>query len=143
MSGLKIETLRSVPGGEDIRETEAGRDVLSMHYVGRLETGEQFDSSRARNKEFRFRLGSGDVIKGWDQGLAGMRIGETRRLTIPPELAYGKYGVGPIPDNATLIFEVELTGINDQPPPMEGLAPLLTLVIAFGAIYFGYKYLQG
>jgi len=87
---------------------EAGQDVV-VHYVGRLADGTRFDSSRARRDPLDFALGAGDVIKGWDEGVPGMRVGGTRRLTIPPELAYGDQGLaGVIPPRATLVFEVEL-----------------------------------
>ena len=87
---------------------EAGRDLV-VHYVGRLADGTQFDSSRARNDPLDFALGAGDVIRGWDEGLPGMKVGGKRRLTIPPELAYGEHGLaGVIPPHATLVFEVEL-----------------------------------
>lgn len=84
-----------------------------MHYVGMLEDGTEFDSSRARNQEFTFTLGMGQVIKGWDQGLLNMCEGEQRRLTIPAELGYGDRGAPPkIPPGATLKFDVELIKIE-------------------------------
>ena len=87
---------------------QAGNDVL-VHYVGWLDSGQQFDSSRARRDPLDFALGAGDVIKGWDEGIAGMKVGGKRKLTIPPELAYGERGCGGvIPPRATLVFEVEL-----------------------------------
>jgi FKBP-type peptidyl-prolyl cis-trans isomerase len=86
-------------------------DVLTVNYVGRLTNGTKFDSSYDRGLPYTFRLGAGQVIRGWDQGLVGMRVGGTRRLTIPPDLAYGSTGSGPIPPNATLIFDVELLSI--------------------------------
>lgn len=90
---------------------EAGQDIV-VHYVGLLADGTQFDSSRARQDPLDFALGAGDVIKGWDQGLPGMKVGGKRRLTIPPELAYGDRGLaGIIPPRATLVFEVELLEI--------------------------------
>lgn len=90
---------------------EAGQDVV-VHYVGRLANGTQFDSSRARRDPLDFALGAGDVIKGWDQGIEGMRTGGKRKLTIPAELAYGDKGCGGvIPPHATLVFEVELLEI--------------------------------
>jgi FKBP-type peptidyl-prolyl cis-trans isomerase len=82
---------------------------LSVHYVGKLTDGTEFDSSRPRGKPFEFELGRGDVIRGWDQGLAGMKVGGKRKLTIPPTLGYGVRGSPPkIPPNSTLVFEIEL-----------------------------------
>jgi len=91
---------------------DAGDDVV-VHYVGWLAEGlRQFDSSRARRDPLDFALGAGDVIRGLDQGVAGMRVGGKRRLTIPPALAYGEHGCGGvIPPHATLVFEVELLEI--------------------------------
>ena len=84
-----------------------------MHYTGTLTDGTKFDSSRDRDSPFQFQLGAGQVIKGWDQGLMGMCIGEKRKLTIPPELGYGDRGAGgQIPGGATLIFETELLAIE-------------------------------
>ena len=93
-------------------EAKAGMTV-SVHYVGTLTDGKKFDSSRDRNEPFEFRLGAGQVIKGWDQGVAGMKIGGMRKLTVPSDLAYGKRGFPPvIPADATLVFEVELLGVR-------------------------------
>ena len=105
---LEIEDLDVGDG----QEAKAG-DLVQVHYTGWLENGTKFDSSRDRNQPFEFTLGQGQVIQGWDQGVTGMRVGGVRRLTIPPELAYGQRGAGNvIPPNATLIFEVELLGIK-------------------------------
>ncbi len=106
--GIQIEELRPGDGAEAI----AGKTV-TVHYVGTLTNGQKFDSSRDRGKGFTFKLGAGQVIQGWDQGVAGMRIGQIRKLTIPPELAYGARGFPPvIPPNSTLVFEVELLGVQ-------------------------------
>ncbi|MBX7219864.1 MAG: FKBP-type peptidyl-prolyl cis-trans isomerase [Blastocatellia bacterium] len=87
-------------------------DLVVVHYTGWLTNGKKFDSSVDRGKPFKFTLGFGEVIKGWDQGVASMRVGGKRKLTIPPELGYGNRPVGPIPANSTLVFEVELLGIE-------------------------------
>ena len=90
---------------------EAGQDVV-VHYVGWVADGPQFDSSLARRDPLDFALGAGHVIKGWDEGIPGMKVGGKRRLTIPPELASREHGLaGIIPPNATLVFEVELLEI--------------------------------
>jgi FKBP-type peptidyl-prolyl cis-trans isomerase len=108
MADLKIEDMREGTGGQ----AEKG-NVVAVHYVGTLTDGKKFDSSRDRGSPFSFRLGSGQVIQGWDQGVAGMKVGGLRRLTIPGELAYGARGYPPvIPPNATLVFEVELIEIR-------------------------------
>ncbi|KAG8190145.1 hypothetical protein JTE90_026712 [Oedothorax gibbosus] len=100
------------------RKSKKG-DMLSMHYKGTLDDGTEFDSSYERNDPFQFQLGIGQVIKGWDQGLTDMCVGEKRRLTIPPHLGYGEAGAGDrIPPKATLIFEVELLKIDDGPAPV-------------------------
>jgi peptidylprolyl isomerase len=89
-----------------------GQTVI-VHDTGRLTNGTKFDSSRDRNEPFTFKLGAGQVIKGWDEGLLGMRIGGKRQLTIPPALGYGERGAGNvIPPNATLIFDVEVLGVK-------------------------------
>ena len=112
---LKIETV-SVGSGE---EAQVGMAV-SVHYTGKLEDGTVFDSSIPRGEPFSFTLGQGRVIKGWEQGILGMLVGETRVLTIPSELGYGANGAGElIPPDATLIFEVELLEVNWPPQLLE------------------------
>jgi FKBP-type peptidyl-prolyl cis-trans isomerase FkpA len=88
--------------------------TVSVHYTGRLTDGTKFDSSYDRGQPIDFPLGGGVVIKGWDQGIEGMKVGGKRKLTIPPDLAYGARGTpgGPIPPNATLVFDVELVGVR-------------------------------
>ena len=107
-SELQIEDIKVGTGAE----AKAGQKV-SVHYVGTLTDGKKFDSSRDRGRPFEFGLGAGQVIKGWDQGVAGMKIGGLRKLTIPSHLGYGEKGFGNvIPPNATLVFEVELLGLK-------------------------------
>ncbi len=107
-SELEIEEI--VVGDGD--EANTG-DRVKVHYTGWLTDGTKFDSSKDRGNPFTFMLGAGQVIKGWDEGVAGMKIGGTRKLTIPSEKGYGARGAGGvIPPNATLVFEVELLGIG-------------------------------
>ncbi|HEX8201631.1 MAG TPA: FKBP-type peptidyl-prolyl cis-trans isomerase [Isosphaeraceae bacterium] len=107
-SGLKYEVLAPGTGAE----AKAGQTV-SVHYTGTLTDGTKFDSSRDRGKPFSFTLGAGEVIRGWDEGVAGMKVGERRKLTVPPELGYGARGFPPvIPANATLNFDVELLEVR-------------------------------
>jgi len=107
-SGLQIQEIVIGQG----KEAKAG-DTLAVHYTGWLTNGQKFDSSVDRGQPFTFRLGAGEVISGWDQGVAGMKIGGKRKLIIPPALAYGSQGAGGvIPPNATLLFEVELLAIQ-------------------------------
>lgn len=107
-SDLKIETLQPGNGAG-----AKNGDRVTVHYVGALTNGTKFDSSRDRGTPFVFTLGAGNVIQGWELGILGMKVGETRKLVIPSELGYGASGSGGIiPPNATLIFEVELLKIN-------------------------------
>jgi FKBP-type peptidyl-prolyl cis-trans isomerase FkpA len=107
-SGLLIVDL--VEGDGDA--AASGQNV-TVHYTGWLQNGTKFDSSKDRNEPFEFDLGAGRVIRGWDEGVQGMKVGGKRKLTIPPELGYGARGAGGvIPPNATLVFEVELLEVD-------------------------------
>jgi FKBP-type peptidyl-prolyl cis-trans isomerase FkpA len=107
-SGLIIDEILLGEG----EEAQAGR-MVRVHYTGWLTNGAKFDSSLDRNEPFDFPLGRGHVIRGWDEGVAGMKVGGKRKLTIPPELGYGPRGAGGvIPPNATLVFEVELLAVR-------------------------------
>lgn len=87
-------------------------DVVSVHYAGRLQDGTEFDNSKKRGAPLEFKVGGGQVIKGWEEGLVGMKVGGERILVIPPDMAYGDQGIGPIPGGATLIFSIELQEIK-------------------------------
>jgi len=106
IQGMKVEILKQGSG-----EAVKVGDSVTVHYVGTLDNGQKFDSSIDRNAPFTFIIG-GQVIKGWNLGVEGMKVGEQRRLTIPPELAYGPAAFSIIPANATLTFEVQLLRIN-------------------------------
>ncbi|XP_068624932.1 peptidyl-prolyl cis-trans isomerase Fkbp12-like [Battus philenor] len=107
--GVDVETISP---GNGTSYPKAGQ-VVVVHYTGTLQNGKKFDSSRDRGQPFKFTLGKGDVIKGWDQGLAKMSVGERARLTCSPDFAYGSRGhPGIIPPNATLIFDVELLRVE-------------------------------
>ncbi len=110
-SGLQFEDTVIGSGAEAVQGNQ-----VAVHYTGWLYTngvaGNKFDSSKDRGQPFKFPLGGGQVIRGWDEGVAGMKVGGTRRLVIPPDLGYGARGAGGvIPPNATLLFEVELLGV--------------------------------
>ncbi|OGM22182.1 peptidylprolyl isomerase [Candidatus Woesebacteria bacterium RIFCSPLOWO2_01_FULL_39_21] len=108
MDKSSIEEIKEGTGNEALR----GK-LVTVHYEGSFESGEVFDSSIERGVPFTFNLGEGEVIQGWDLGVTGMKVGGKRKLTIPPELAYGDRGVpGAIPPNSTLIFEVELLKVE-------------------------------
>jgi peptidylprolyl isomerase len=106
-SGLKYVEIEAGTG-----DSPTTGQTVSVHYTGTLEDGTKFDSSRDRGQPFQFRIGVGQVIKGWDEGVGSMKVGGRRQLIIPPDLGYGARGIGPIPPNATLIFDVELLGIS-------------------------------
>jgi FKBP-type peptidyl-prolyl cis-trans isomerase len=126
---MQVRPYDYIPSGlvkEDVvigtgRAAHAGDDIV-VHYVGKLDDGRQFDSSRARQDPLDFALGAGDVIKGWDEGIAGMKVGGRRKLHIPARLAYGEHGLaGIIPPGATLLFEIELLeilGPRQAPTPI-------------------------
>ena len=105
--GLGVEDLVVGKGAE-----ATTGDKVKVHYVGTLTDGKEFDSSRKHGQPFSFTVGSGQVIKGWDAGLLGMKVGGRRKLTIPPDLAYGDRGTGAIPPKSTLLFEIELLSIK-------------------------------
>ena len=105
---LQIDDIKTGTGAE----AKSGQTV-TVHYVGTLTDGSKFDSSRDRGRGFTFHLGAGQVIKGWDQGVVGMKVGGVRKLTIPPELGYGDRGFPRvIPPKSTLVFEVELLDVK-------------------------------
>lgn len=109
-SGLRYEEIKTGEGAE----AKGRGQTVTVHYSGWLEDGTKFDSSLDRNEPFQFPLDVGYVIKGWDEGVKGMKIGGKRKLIIPPELGYGAQGAGGvIPPNATLLFEVELLEISE------------------------------
>jgi FKBP-type peptidyl-prolyl cis-trans isomerase FkpA len=107
VGGVTIQDLKIGDGA-----TATSGKVVSAHYTGRFPDGAKFDSSYDAGLPIDFLLGAGKVIKGWDVGIEGMRVGGKRKLTIPPELAYGARGGGPIPPNATLVFDVELVAVK-------------------------------
>jgi FKBP-type peptidyl-prolyl cis-trans isomerase len=106
VSKLQIEDIEEGTGAE-----VKNGDTVKVHYTGTLTDGTKFDSSYDRDEPFEFTVGEGNVIKGWDQGILGMKVGGKRNLVIPSDLGYGEAGSGPIPPNSTLIFEIELIEI--------------------------------
>ena len=107
-NGLVIEDIK-IGDGQEVEKF----NIVTVNYTGLLENGTKFDSSLNPGRTpFRFTVGAGQVIKGWDEGLMGMKVGGKRKLTIPPELGYGSRENGPIPANSTLIFEIDLLGIE-------------------------------
>ena len=107
MERLVIDDI-TIGNGEEVGEG----DTVTVHYIGRLQNGQEFDNSYKRGAPFTFTIGDGRVIEGWEQGVAGMKVGGERILVVPPELAYGESGFGPIPGNATLVFAVELLSVE-------------------------------
>lgn len=127
--GLNIEVTKQVTCS---RPTRNGDDI-SVHYRGTLESnGKEFDASYNRGTPFTFKLGAGQVIKGWDKGLLNMCVGEGRRLTIPPSLGYGDFGVGSIPAGSTLVFETELEDIKGVPKETSQATPTSNVVATSG-----------
>lgn len=104
---LKVEDITVGTGAE----AKPG-DTVTVHYTGWLADGTKFESSKDSGRPFEFQVGSGLVIKGWDVGVAGMKVGGVRRLTIPADMGYGAQGSGPIPPNATIVFEIELLAVK-------------------------------
>lgn len=106
-AGIKYETVKEGTGPE----AKVGQKVR-VHYTGTLDDGTKFDSSRDRGEPFSFTIGKHEVILGWDEGVPGMKVGEQRKLTIPPAAGYGASGQGKVPANATLHFDIELMGVD-------------------------------
>lgn len=115
-SGLKVDYI-SKP--DECEKVARNGQMLTMHYAGKLEDGTPFDSSYDRNEPFKFQIGVGQVIKGWEEGVLGMCVGEKRQLIVPPELGYGDQGAGDvIPGGATLYFDIELIDTEEGPEPV-------------------------
>lgn len=107
--GVQVETVKP---GDGVTFPKGGQ-IVTVHYTGTLTDGKKFDSSRDRGKPFKFTIGNGDVIRGWDEGVAQMSVGQQAKLTCTPDYAYGAKGFpGVIPPNATLVFDVELLAVN-------------------------------
>jgi peptidylprolyl isomerase len=118
-SGANMDNFITTPSGLKILDEKLGQgnevksgDTVTVNYLGTLENGTKFDSSYDRNAPFTTQIGVGQVIKGWDEGIVGMKIGGKRKLIVPPALGYGSQGMGSIPPNSTLIFEVELVSFK-------------------------------
>lgn len=119
----KSSLIKTLPSGLSYIVTRRGEgrqplpgEKVIVHYTGVMTSGQKFDSSLDRGQPFAFLLGKGQVIKGWDEGIGKLRVGDQATFIVPPQLAYGEKGRGPIPPNATLIFVVELVGIEETPP---------------------------
>lgn len=113
-SGLKVKLIEQGKGPQ-----AAAGSTVSVHYTGTLTNGTKFDSSKDRGQPIKFKLGSGQVIKGWDEGIALLKVGDKAIFTIPPALAYGDRDMGTIPANSTLVFEVELVDVAEPPKPFD------------------------
>lgn len=118
-TGVQLAQMTKKPSGLYVRDLVVGAGEVAtpnrrveVHYVGELADGREFDKNEAGDTPLDFVLGTGQVIVGWDEGVAGMRVGGKRQLVIPPELAYGAEGIGPIPPNAVLVFTVELVAVR-------------------------------
>jgi len=114
-SGLKMDYLTHP---ERCDKVAVERQLVDIHYIGYLESGEQFDSSYDRQQTVRFLLGAGQVIRGWEEGVLGMCVTEKRRLFVPPELGYGDQGYGSVPGGAKVYFDLELVDVTEPPPPV-------------------------
>jgi peptidylprolyl isomerase len=117
-------------------------DMVMVHYTGKLTNDTVFDSSHSRNQPFKFKLGAGQVIKGWDEGIALLNVGDKALLTIPPQIGYGERNMGKIPANSTLIFEVELLAILEKPKPFD-IAGKDTIALESGLKYIKLNSTQG
>jgi peptidylprolyl isomerase len=142
-SGLTIEEFVVGEGAEAVKGGE-----VEVHYTGYLTDGTVFDTSKKRNRPFTFPLGEGRVIKGWDEGVAGMKVGGKRRLIVPASLGYGDRRAGKIPPGATLVFTIELVSVTPPPPPPQPLTafegkPLATKKLDEGLLVHDYKVGEG
>ena len=114
-TGLRIAVMAEGHGAPAVKGA-----TLKLHYTGWLEDGTKFDSSEDKGQAFEVRLGSGQVIQGWEEALAGMKPGEKRQIVIPPNLAYGSRQVGTIPPGSTLVFNIQLESVSQPPPNPKG-----------------------
>lgn len=142
-SGLTIEEFVVGDGAEAVKGSE-----VEVHYTGYLTDGTVFDTSKKRNRAFSFPLGEGRVIKGWDEGVEGMKVGGKRRLIVPASLGYGERRAGKIPPGATLVFTIELLSVTPPPPPPQPLTafegkPLSTKKLEDGLVVHEYKVGEG